>query len=788
MIISILKKDLKRKKTMNIILVLFIILSAMFAAAGISNIVTVMNGTGYFFDKAEIGTNVFLTMGQNMHGKTDGVFDDKEYVNWSKTEEVIYASQGSFFGENGDELEIHNAAILQSLEDAQMKFFDEKNECIDRAEPGEVYITAQMMKDNGLVEGDYITIRIEDVEEKLQIKGRLKDALLGATFVGNPRFLMSREDYETFDQNEKICVYYGGQICYQEVTDQKAFASALSEVDGVNFKADRALLTMAYVMDMIIAGLVLVVSLCLIIISFVVLKFTISFTLAEEFREIGVMKAIGLKNHKIRSIYLIKYMALALCGSIIGFGLSFPFSKSLLGTVSSNMVLGNDNAVGIQVLSAMLVLLIVVGYSYLCTGKLNRYTPLDAIRNGQTGERFKKKTVYRIGKSKLRPTSYMAINDVLSSPKRFLTILLAFMLCTLLVFVIVNTEQTMKSDSLITTFSKRSDAYYTNNTMLMKSMVGRGHGAMEDALDSLEKEMDDLGMPAKCCIDVQYTLPVEFDGVVNKLVCQQGIRTRASEYEYYEGSAPANAHEIAITESISRITGAKLGDIVKITVGGKQEDYLVTAYFESMNLMGEVIRLHEDVPTNMEEASNTMAFQFDFTDNPSQKEIGDRVQKMKDHFDSEQVFDAAGFAADCVQVADTMEAVSYLMLVITLVVVILVSILMERSFISDETSEIALLKAIGMKDKDVTSWHIKRFMFVGVLAVLLAVILSVPATHLMITPIFKMMGMHKVHYRFNLVKLLLIYPGIILVVTAVSVAATALYIKRIQSRDTANIE
>ena len=97
----------------------------------------------------------------------------------------------------------------------------------------------------------------------------------------------------------------------------------------------------------------------------------------------------------------------------------------------------------------------------------------------------------------------------------------------------------------------------------------------------------------------------------------------------------------------------------------------------------------------------------------------------------------------------------------------------------------------GIQEKlfdDVVSWHIKRFLLAGIIAVLLGMLLSVPATNLMMTPIFKFMGMHQVHYKYNLLKILLIYPGIILGVTAVSVSFTALYTNKIKSSDTANIE
>ena len=68
-------------------------------------------------------------------------------------------------------------------------------------------------------------------------------------------------------------------------------------------------------MNMIVAFTILILSVCLILISFVVLKFSITFTISEEFREIGVMKAIGISNFRIRSLYLAKYLMMSVVGA-----------------------------------------------------------------------------------------------------------------------------------------------------------------------------------------------------------------------------------------------------------------------------------------------------------------------------------------------------------------------------------------------------------------------------------------------------------------------------------------
>ena len=66
---NILKKDIKRKKTMNIILLLFTILATVFVASGISNVINVVNGTEYFLDKAGIVDYVVITQDKNSNVK-----------------------------------------------------------------------------------------------------------------------------------------------------------------------------------------------------------------------------------------------------------------------------------------------------------------------------------------------------------------------------------------------------------------------------------------------------------------------------------------------------------------------------------------------------------------------------------------------------------------------------------------------------------------------------------------------------------------------------------------------
>lgn len=788
MFFHILKNDLKRKKTMNLILFLFVILAAMFVASGINNVFAVMNGTDYYLDKAGIGDYVILTMGDNAVGALDEMLRTEKAVKDYRIECVVFGSQDNVKAEDGSSVECKNTTIFQSIEASVITFFDTDNKPVTEIEKGHVYVSGSFMEVNGFENGDKILIEHNGVQIPLVLCGKAKDALLGSDFMGNTRFILNEEDMQKLLDNEIICNHYRGEICYIDTDNIQEINAAVSKVSNIGFNGSRSLIKMCYVMDMIVAFVMLILSVCLIIVSFVVLKFSITFTITEEFREIGVMKAIGISNRKIRGLYIVKYLMLAAAGAAIGFFASIPFGALLLDSVSEKMVLGNDNPFLINLLGAVLVVCVIVLFAYSCTGKVKKASPVDAIRNGQTGERYKNKSVLRIHKFPAGNAFFMALNDILSNPKRFVAIIISFGICTMFVLILVNTTATMKSPNLIETFGTRSDLYVTNVAQVMKDMNTGSKEDMKKHLDEMARELGEEGMPAKLCIEMQYKYPVHFDGVDYSFTCQQGINTEITDYRYTEGVIPQNEYEIAITPQISEITGAKIGDTITIHYENEDVKCMVTAYFQTMNQMGEVIRLHENARVDFSHVSSALSYQINFTDRPSEEEIEHRKERIKELYDNDKVMNATEFCIDCIGVTDTMDSVQILLLGITFVVVILVTILMERSFIADEKSQIAILKAMGFQDRAVIKWHVYRLGLAALIAMVLAAALSIPMTELCITPIFGMMGATDVNYKINFLQIFLLYPGMILVMTLLITWITALYTKTIHSSDTANIE
>lgn len=471
---DILRKDLKRKKTINIVILLFIILAAMFVASGLNNVLTVVNGTDYYLNQADIGDYVVLT--QQGDGGVPELLDTCQYVKDYRMDHIMYATKGNIKAE-GKELDMANKAmIIESISESEIHFFT---------------------KDN----------------KEFTIAGKAKDALLGSEFMGNKRFILNEADYQKFASDESLAEYRG-EIIYIDTDNPSEIASLLSNASNILFNRGRGIFKLCYVMDMIVAFVVLVLSVCLMIVSFAVLKFTITFTVTEEYREIGVMKAIGITDFKIRSLYLVKYLMLAVVGAAIGFLASIPFGNMLLQSVTENMMLGNSHAITVNFMGAVIVIAVTIWFAYRCTGKVKKLTPVDAIRNGQSGERFKKKSIYRLGKSRFNSTWYLAVNDILSSPRRFLTIILSFFLCSVFMLGVVITTDTMKSKNLITTFGKESDVYISDVSQAMGNMAGKTRADLAKELDCLAEELTEEGMPSEMSVEIQYTIKINFHSFI----------------------------------------------------------------------------------------------------------------------------------------------------------------------------------------------------------------------------------------------------------------------------------
>jgi putative ABC transport system permease protein len=145
------------------------------------------------------------------------------------------------------------------------------------------------MDQNDLKVGDKIELKIGEIIKTFVIKTAIMDPAFGGDFVGMTRYIISDNDFAAFKAG-------GATINYNyniNSDDGSAFLKALTkEAFPIMISIQKSMFEFAYVMSLITASLLIVVGVCLIVIAFLILRFTIVFTFEEDYKEIGIMKAI----------------------------------------------------------------------------------------------------------------------------------------------------------------------------------------------------------------------------------------------------------------------------------------------------------------------------------------------------------------------------------------------------------------------------------------------------------------------------------------------------------------
>ena len=782
MYLRILKKDLKRKKTMNIILLIFVILAATFIASSANNLLTVSSALDNFFAKANVPDYWFASTGQ----ADIEIFEEfaKENGYDYYISKLIQIEPKNVLIE-GEKFEYSNTLALSTL--GGIKVFDKNNNEVTEVNDGEVYVTGEIFQSdkNDFHEGGKILVKQNGIEKEFTVKGYTKDALFGSPMVGITRFLVSEKDAALFD-TEKSAVCSSVEV-HTKDADFKDKFNAL----GTNnvMWADNSMMKMMYFMDMLIAAVLLIVSVCLIIISMVILRFIISFTIMEEFREIGVMKAIGLKSFAIRGLYIVKYLAVAVVGTLIGVGLSFPFGKIMLGGVAQKIVISGEDNFIINAAAAVLVGTIVVLFSYFCTRKIRKFSPIDAIHNGETGERFKKKSVFSLGRSHIPTLPFMAVNDIFSGIKSYVSMIIIFIIGTLLVIIPVNTINTLRSDDLITLFNMVKSDHIISKELLFNPNEDN-KAKIDEQFSEIREMFSENGIDVDVFQEIIFRSNVSKGEKLTNSLSFQGVGgVKADMYTYLEGSAPQNVHEVALSHLTAGQIGAEIGDDVEIKMGETTKTYTVTAINQSMNNMGEGVRFHQDAELDFAYAAGSFGIQVNYKDSPDNEALAERKALLEKLYPDSTVYNASDYISYMIgDVAGQLDSLKTLILTIILCINMLVAVLMVKSFITKEKSEIALLKALGFKNGALVFWQSARIGIVLLVSVIVGAMVSSPLSTLIITPVFRMMGAFSIEFEIRVFEVYVVFPLIVLAATAFAAFISAQSLRKISSSEISNIE
>lgn len=774
MILRILKKDLKNKLAVNIILFLFMLLATVFVSSSVNNIMVVMNATDYCMEMGKVA-DVYVSTYEPEGQRTIDTWlkgDGSKLINgFSKNEAIILSSANikSFDGKDGQDYEIKNTIMLQPQWKQNMVVYDlDKN--LLSLNDGEIALQQKEMDQNDLKVGDKIELKIGDVIKTFVVKTPVMDPAFGGDFVGMTRYFISDNDFATFKSG-------GATIDYNyniSSDDGSALLKALTkEAFPMIISIQKNMFAFAYVMSLITASMLIIVGVCLIVIAFLILRFTIVFTFEEDYKEIGIMKAIGIKNLKIKNLYLIKYMALIGIASLVGCFASIPISNMMLESVGKNMMMESASANFIvNVICCVCVAAIVLALCYLCTRRIKKYTAIQAIRGGQTGERFKKHSILKLHNTrKMSCPLFLAVNDVLSNVSRYIVLILIFMIGIILIILPINTLTTLQSSEMVKNFCMSPDAdFYISNTLSNSEDVAKSYtiNTIKDNMTQIKSDFKEKGMEIDLETLAFYSLPVSAgsDDNMLQLMILVPVNSDGSFIEMYEGSIPRLKNEIAMSDKAMKELNVKVGDKVQVSIGGKKSDYIICGAYSNYMQMGTSAFLNANTDMKEMMPSGNWMYQCRFkVDAPA----GNYLEKIRNTFKDYTFYDQEGAMAS--QLGDLTSRIGALKIMIVLLICgvnVLITTLMIRIFIMSEKSQIAMLRSIGFSAGKIRSWQMYRISIVLIIGVLIGIVLSTFLNGIALKPIFSMMGATHIKIVVNPMEVYVLYPIILLGVISIA--------------------
>lgn len=243
MYLQILKKDLKRKKAMNMILLVFIILASMFVSSGVNNIISVTTALDDYLEMADAPDYLVMTMNKSSAVDIDGILNSAASVESFSKEKVLYmASDNITFEDESKTASSINPMLLQSDEVISMNYILDSGGILRSVKSGEFYMTSGAAEDLGLAIGDKMTVKLGDVSCVFTFAGGIKDAVLGSTGLSIQRYFISAGDFANFISAENTEQFYGGELVYIHTSDMEKMISEIKPViDSAFFQGIRQL-------------------------------------------------------------------------------------------------------------------------------------------------------------------------------------------------------------------------------------------------------------------------------------------------------------------------------------------------------------------------------------------------------------------------------------------------------------------------------------------------------------------------------------------------------------------
>ncbi len=775
---KILKKDLEKytwgiglEHEMHVFAFMF--LSAWLVASGSNLIMELSNALNSLFTTAQVPHFIQMHAGEIDQAEIDRWTAANNLVAAQQTVEMITIDGASMYlgdSPTAEENSIMDISFVQQNDDFDF-LLDLDNQIIQVA-PGEIAVPIYFMQEKQLKIGDNVRISNLPLETDFTIVAFVRDAQMNPAIVHSKRFVVHADDYAKlaghFQEKEYLIEFL---LTDTDRMDEFSVAYLSSDLPKKGPSLDATLFkTLNALTDGIVAGVVIVLSLLLMIIAILCLRFTMLATIEEDYREIGVMKAIGIAQTDIKRIYLSKYLAMGILASLLGYLASLVSHRYLAANILLYIGHASKSLLqyAIPAVAAASIALIVTLACLLILRRVNQITAVEALRSGGVGETLKNIKFLRLGHSRVLDINILlGLRDVVQRFRMFGLLCFVFFFCACIVIIPIHFLTTMTSPTFIA-YMGIGQSDIRIDLRQSAEIVGR----FDRMIASIANDPDVERFAPMVTSQFKMVLS---NGEMETINIETGDFTLFP-LDYLDGTAPQNEGEIALSFLKAQDMEKNVGDSVTLLVNEQAQTLKVSGIYQDVTNGGRTAKavLPALLSFNPE---NTLWYTINL-DLKSPDKIAEKVQEYSTAFAPARVTDLEGYVAQTLgNTIAQLQKVTLIAVVAGLLVSVLMTALFLKMLIARDGSQIAIMKSLGFSLRHIRTQYLTKTLFLLAIGILLGTIFANTAGQRLVSLLWTFMGAAQISFVIDPVQAYLLLPLLLMLTVSMTTFISIVGIK-----------
>ncbi|MEK4006944.1 ABC transporter permease [Paenibacillus sp. FSL H3-0333] len=766
MYLKLIKNDLRKSKLITGTIMAFILVAAMLTSLAASLTVNLSGA----IDNMLLSAKALHFM--QMHTGNVDVDQLRRFADTNGSVEEYQVQE--FLNIEGAEIVIGNDSLAGSIQDnglsVQGKKFDyllDLNGGVIHPADGEIYVPVYYRQEGNAALGDTLTIH----GISFHVAGFLRDSTMNAALVSSKKFLVSQADFERvreFGQLEHLI-----EFRLSEGVNYPAFETAYLDAglpaNGPPAITYNQVKMINGITDGIMIAVLVLIGMLVIIVAFLCIRFTLLATIEEDYKEIGVLKAIGMRVSQIKKLYLAKYGAITGVACVLGFLASLPLQIPFMHNIRLYMGDSGSRFPGLLSGLAGAVLIFAVVMLYV-NGVLRRFrniSPAQAVRFGASRESSKPGRSFRLSYNRLFTRNiFLGIKDVLSRKKLYVTMTMVLVISSFIMIVPYNISNTISAPGFITNMGMGiSDL----NIGVLRTQVEDVPGKAAEVAARLaeDKNVEKYAMFTSRMLERRTD-----DGTPEKLRVTFGDYS-AFPVTYSKGRAPQAEAEIAVSVLNAEDLEMNVGDEIVVIADGTEKHLKVCGIYSDVTNGGRTAQANFKM-NHGEILSASIAVTF-----RDRQSVQAAISQYREQFPFAKI---TGIDETIGQMLGPMrKAIQKASIVATLATVLLtllVTTLFMKLLVAKDRYCIAILKSIGLTSRDIRRQYLTRSVTVLGMGVITGTLLANTLGELAGVAIVSSFGASAFHFEVNPWFVYLFSP---LLIAGCVVAATRLGSSGIQA-------